>query len=159
MQNMLTIKYKSPLEYTAILIILTAIVAEAIGMLIIHHTGSPHNALIYLDSFLIVVFLLPAIYFAAYRPMKAYIDAIRQLNSDNERALSELQTAMQEIKVLKGILPICAKCKKIRDDQGYWQQVERYISDHTDARFSHGLCQPCATLLYPEYFSDKAKGS
>ena len=154
-----TIKYKSPLEYTVILIILTAIVAEAIGMLIINHTGTPHSALVYIDSLLIVALLLPAFYYVVYRPMTTYIKSILQLNLENERALAQLQTAMQEIKVLKGILPICANCKKIRDDQGYWQQVEQYISDRTDARFSHGLCQPCATLLYPEYFSDKAKGS
>ena len=150
-------KYKSPLGYATIIIILTAMVAEGIGMLIIHHTGTAHSALVYLDSLLIVAILLPAVYFVVYRPMTTYIKAILQLNSENERALEQLQIAMQEIKVLKGILPICANCKKIRDDQGYWRQIEQYISDHSDACFSHGICQECAKLLYPEYYSDRAE--
>ncbi len=55
----------------------------------------------------------------------------------------KLQQSMQEIRTLQGILPICARCKKVRDDQGYWLQVEEYISTHTDAIFSHGLCDRC----------------
>jgi hypothetical protein len=147
-------KYRSPLGYAATLIILTAIFAEGTGMLILHHTGSPHSALVYLDSILIVVLLLPAVYFVVYRPMSTFIKEILQVNSEKERALERLQNAMQEIKVLKGIIPICAKCKKIRDDQGYWRQIEQYISEHSEAHFSHGLCQECANLLYPELFSD-----
>ena len=150
-------KYKSPLGYATIIIILTAMVAEGIGMLIIHHTGTPHSALVYLDSLLIVGILLPAVYFVVYRPMTTYINTILRLNSENERAIEQLQIAIKEIRVLKGILPICANCKKIRDDQGYWRQIEQYISDHSDARFSHGICQECAKLLYPEYYSDRAE--
>ncbi len=151
------VKYKSPLGYATIIIILTAMVAEGIGMLIIHHTGTPHSALVYLDSLLIVGILLPVVYFVIYQPMTTYINTILRLNSENERALEQLQIAIQEIKVLKGILPICANCKKIRDDQGYWRQIEQYISDHSDARFSHGICQECAKLLYPEFYSDRAE--
>ncbi|MBI9081808.1 MAG: response regulator [Pseudodesulfovibrio sp.] len=55
----------------------------------------------------------------------------------------ELQQALDEVKQLKGILPICCVCKQIRDDKGYWLQVDRYISDHTDVRFSHGYCPDC----------------
>jgi len=66
-----------------------------------------------------------------------------------------------EIKTLRGFLPICSVCKKIRDDEGYWQRVEKYIQDRSDAKFSHGLCPPCARKLYPNLtvpeggFSDK----
>ena len=56
-----------------------------------------------------------------------------------------------DVKVLKGLLPICAKCKKIRDDKGYWNQVEIYIHEHTEADFSHGICPDCMKELYPEY--------
>lgn len=64
--------------------------------------------------------------------------------------IEELGQALEEIKTLRGILPICANCKKIRDDQGYWQQVEVYVHEHTDAQFSHGLCPDCIRKLYPD---------
>jgi tetratricopeptide (TPR) repeat protein len=63
---------------------------------------------------------------------------------------AELQETVREVKTLSGLLPICAKCKKIRDDDGYWQQLEGYISKHTSATFSHGICPHCAEDLYPE---------
>jgi AmiR/NasT family two-component response regulator len=65
------------------------------------------------------------------------------------RLNAELQDALALVKVLRGLLPICASCKKIRDDQGYWHQVEVYIRDHSEARFSHGICPDCARKLYP----------
>ena len=61
---------------------------------------------------------------------------------------------VEENKELKGFLPICAHCKKIRDDAGYWHQVEEYIRDHSEARFSHGICPDCAREFYPEYFKE-----
>jgi ABC-type nitrate/sulfonate/bicarbonate transport system substrate-binding protein len=61
-----------------------------------------------------------------------------------------IRKAMADIKVLEGIIPICAHCKKIRDDQGYWKQLEAYISDHSDALFSHGICNECEKKYYPE---------
>jgi len=61
---------------------------------------------------------------------------------------------MKEIKTLRGILPICLHCKKIRDDDGYWQAVDQYIHSRTDAEFSHALCPDCLKKHYPEY-SDK----
>jgi len=66
------------------------------------------------------------------------------------RKNEELQTALEEIKALRGIVPICASCKKIRDDQGYWHQVEVYLRNHTDAEFSHGLCPECEKIMYSE---------
>jgi AmiR/NasT family two-component response regulator len=71
------------------------------------------------------------------------------------RLNAELQAALAEVKTLSGLLPICASCKKIRDDQGYWQQVEVYICDHSEAEFSHGLCPDCAQKLYPEFYGDE----
>jgi len=69
-----------------------------------------------------------------------------------ERLIEELRAAMAQIKTLSGMLPICANCKKIRDDQGYWSQVESYISKHSDLSFSHGICPECAKKLYPEFY-------
>jgi len=67
------------------------------------------------------------------------------------RLIRELTEALAHVKTLSGLLPICASCKKIRDDQGYWQQVETYISAHSDADFTHGICPDCVKRLYPEY--------
>ena len=61
----------------------------------------------------------------------------------------KLMKALKEIKTLSGLLPICASCKKIRDDKGYWNQMEGYIQQHSDAQFSHGICPDCAKILYP----------
>lgn len=69
------------------------------------------------------------------------------LNSD--RLSVDLKTSMAEIKLLKGILPICSYCKKIRDDKGYWNQIESYIRNHSEAEFSHGICQECAEKHHP----------
>jgi len=65
--------------------------------------------------------------------------------------VEELRQALDQIKTLRGIVPICASCKKIRDDQGYWSQVEVYVRDHTEAQFSHGICPECMKKLYPEF--------
>jgi hypothetical protein len=62
----------------------------------------------------------------------------------------QLQNALSEIKQLRGFLPISAACKKIRDDKGYWQQIEDYISGHTEAIFTHSICPECTRNLYPE---------
>lgn len=76
-----------------------------------------------------------------------------------ERALIEekekLKEALEKVKRLSGMLPICASCKKIRDDKGYWQRIESYISEHSEAAFSHGLCPKCAKKLYPEIYDDE----
>ncbi len=63
-----------------------------------------------------------------------------------------LKKAFDEIRTLRGIIPICAKCKQIRDDKGFWSQVEEYVSEHTEASFTHGICPECAKELYPEYY-------
>ncbi len=67
-----------------------------------------------------------------------------------EKKVDELEEALGQIKTLRGILPICSGCKKIRDDKGYWQQVEVYLQAHSDAEFSHGLCPECLQGYYPD---------
>lgn len=67
----------------------------------------------------------------------------------------ELRKALAEIKILSGLLPICASCKKIRDDQGYWTQLESYISEHSEVVFTHGCCPDCMKKLYPELYMKK----
>ena len=63
---------------------------------------------------------------------------------------AELRDALFEVKTLSGLIPICASCKDIRDDQGYWKRVEEYIGEHSDAKFSHSVCPSCAKRLYPD---------
>lgn len=69
------------------------------------------------------------------------------------RLIEELQEALKRVKTLNGLLPICASCKKIRNDSGYWEQVESYIRSRSNAEFTHGICPDCVRLLYPEYQS------
>lgn len=76
----------------------------------------------------------------------------KKAEKDRERIITELQEALRQVNTLSGLIPICANCKKIRDDQGYWSDVELYISKHSDAEFSHGLCNDCMKKLYPEQY-------
>ncbi len=71
---------------------------------------------------------------------------------ERRKLLTQLEQSMKEIRKLRGFLPICANCKKIRDDKGYWTQVEVYISEHSEAEFSHGICPDCAQKIYPKYY-------
>jgi len=83
------------------------------------------------------------------------ITARKQAEEERENLIKELQVALAEVKKLSGLLPICASCKSIRDDQGYWQQIEAYIGEHSEAQFSHSVCPKCAKKLYPEVFEKR----
>lgn len=72
-----------------------------------------------------------------------------------EKVILELQEALNKINTLKGLIPICACCKKIRDDKGYWNNVESYIQTHADVEFTHGICPDCMKKLYPDYYKKK----
>jgi PAS domain S-box-containing protein len=90
----------------------------------------------------------------------AILDITERKNAETEKEklIIQLQEALDKVKLLSGLLPICASCKKIKDDQGYWKQIEIYIRDHSEAEFSHGICPECARELYPEFvqkFPDK----
>jgi len=76
---------------------------------------------------------------------------------NSQRTERDLQSAMAEVKTLRGIVPICSSCKRIRDDDGYWNAVETYVHEHTEAQFSHSLCPDCAQRLYPEYAESTPK--
>ena len=80
------------------------------------------------------------------------ITARKHLEAEREDLIRTLREALHSVKTLSGLLPICANCKKIRDDRGYWHQVEVYIHDHSEADFSHSLCPECAKKLYPEFY-------
>lgn len=75
----------------------------------------------------------------------------KELEQEREKLIAQLQEALAQVKTLSGFLPICASCKKIRDDSGYWKQIESYLAAHADVTFSHGLCPDCAKKLYGEF--------
>lgn len=77
-----------------------------------------------------------------------------RLLQDAIEARKAAEAAMREIKVLRGMLPICATCKKIRDDDGYWNQAEQYIAERSEAEFSHGICPECAVDVFGEFASE-----
>jgi two-component system, response regulator PdtaR len=76
-----------------------------------------------------------------------------QMEQERQKLISDLQAALAKVKVLSGLLPICASCKNIRDEEGYWHRVEEYVRDRSEADFSHSVCPQCAHRLYPEYFN------
>ena len=86
--------------------------------------------------------------------LKTEMDRRKNRELELHRSNEELQKALREVKVLRGLIPICASCKKIRNDGGFWQQLEEYLSEHSEAEFSHGLCQPCIKKLYPGVCQD-----
>ena len=90
-------------------------------------------------------FLVAGIAIYSYR--KTMTRLIHQLSNQRD----QLNRALNEVQTLSGLLPICASCKKIRDDTGYWNQIEDYIMEHSDARLSHAICPECMQQLYPEY--------
>ncbi len=98
-------------------------------------------------------FILVYASYTIFHYRKALKESLRELESKNE----ELNRALEEVATLNGLLPICASCKNIRDDSGYWNKIEVYFSQHSSAQFSHGICPSCANKLYPEYFPEKPK--
>jgi DNA-binding NtrC family response regulator len=73
---------------------------------------------------------------------------LKRAEEEREKLIHELQEALAKVKTLSGMLPICASCKNIRDDKGYWNQIESYIRDHSEAEFSHSICPDCKKKLY-----------
>jgi PleD family two-component response regulator len=80
---------------------------------------------------------------------------LRALVKEKEKLIGELHQALAKVKTLSGLLPICSSCKKIRDDKGYWNQIETFIRQHSEADFTHGICPKCAKMLYPGLLKDK----
>jgi CheY-like chemotaxis protein len=86
--------------------------------------------------------------------LKKEMDCRKAREEELRRSNDALQKALREVKVLRGLIPICASCKKIRNDGGFWQQLEEYIGEHSEAEFSHGICQPCVKKLYPGVYQE-----
>jgi len=88
-----------------------------------------------------------------FRGIVRNIDDRKQAEKERETLISDLKQALAKIKTLSGLLPICSSCKKIRDDQGYWKQIELYISEHSEAQITHGICPDCLKKLYPDIYT------
>jgi sigma-B regulation protein RsbU (phosphoserine phosphatase) len=82
--------------------------------------------------------------------VKEDITQRKKADAEREKLINELQVALADVKTLSGLIPICSSCKKIRDDQGYWNILESYIMKHSDARFTHGMCPECMAKFYPD---------
>jgi hypothetical protein len=89
----------------------------------------------------------PATYLIVSRNVTERVNA----ETEREHLLAELTSALKQVKTLKGLLPICCHCKKIRDDSGYWMRLETYIHEHSNALLSHGICPECAKKYYPDF--------
>ena len=91
----------------------------------------------------------------AHEEIKIEIEERKHAQIEKDNLIVDLKDALSEVKTLSGLLPICASCKKIRDDHGYWNQIESYIRDHSEVEFSHSICPECAKKLYPEIYKEK----
>ncbi len=80
----------------------------------------------------------------------------KKAEQEREKLIGDLQDALAEIKTLKGIIPICSFCKNIRNDRGYWEQIDAYLTKHSEAQFTHGICPECARKLYLDIWKDDA---
>ncbi len=99
-----------------------------------------------------------AMYLAFFIIVTVLLSKLRTTMQQRAGLITKLQNALNAVKELSGILPICANCKKIRDEEGYWHDVDVYISRHTNAEFTHGICRECANKLYPSLFDKIEKG-
>ncbi len=87
----------------------------------------------------------------AHEAIKIEMKNRKRVQIEKDNLIVELKDALRKVKTLRGLIPICASCKKIRDDNGYWNQIESYIRTHSEVEFSHGICPDCSKKLYPEF--------
>ncbi len=133
---------------------------ESLVDLVVAGPGSEPDVSFELVGLVISVLMLAGIYLIrpAFSELAASREELRRMNErlsslseEQKKLIAELQEALANVKTLKGLLPICASCKKVRDDKGYWHQVEVYVRDRSEAEFSHGLCPECEKKFYEQY--------
>jgi hypothetical protein len=111
-------------------------------------SAQQNRILVMIFGYLIVWMIGISGVYIAYR-------VIRNDYRERSELIERLQIAINEVRTLKGYIPICASCKKVRTDEGYWEQIEKYIKDRSEAEFSHGICPDCAEKLYPGFMKKK----
>ena len=89
------------------------------------------------------------------KELEAQANEMRRQEDERKDLVVKLQQALTQMETLRGILPICSSCKKIRDDNGFWYEIELYIASHSQAKFSHSICPDCEEELYPEYSKNR----
>lgn len=145
--------FLAPLKLLVVLVVTMLVVETFIMLVLLPSLRLPDRTEAFIDVFLLIALLFPALYFFSFRPLIVSIAARKKAEEEKEKIIGELTEAIARIRVLNGLLPICSNCKKIRDDSGYWNQLEGYIQQHTDAEFSHGICPECMRKLYPEFYN------
>lgn len=141
--------FRSPAGLLAITAI-SIFAAEAVVMVVLSLLPQriPLLAEALLDAVMLTVIVVPILYFSFYRPLRAHMVERIRIEEGREKLIGELQAALERIKVLSGLLPVCASCKKIKDDARGWVSMEKYISERSDAEFTHSICDECAERLY-----------
>ncbi len=135
-------------------ILLTTIIVS-ISSLFFHGEITYDYIVTGLITALIVTGIILKILYLYQDKLKKEINSREKVEKAKHELILDLEDALNNIKKLSGLLPICASCKKIRDDKGYWNQIEIYIKDHSDADFSHSICPDCAKKLYPDFLNKK----
>ena len=125
------------------------------GIMVIMIMPNMFNGYLYgqvvISRFFITFSIITLISFGLESSRHAYHKLLDEKNQALTREKDELEKAVQKIKTLSGLIPICSNCKKVRKDDGYWEQVEIYIQQHSNANFTHGLCPDCLKSLYPDF--------
>jgi integral membrane sensor domain MASE1 len=135
-----------PREVSAALLLLSAVAIRGtlagFGPFV---ARTQNESLLLLQSFMSVTAVMTM-------TLAAVVSEHRRTELQREALIMELEQAFKKVKTLKGLLPVCAACRRIRDDQGHWDDLESYVRKHSEADFTHGICPSCARALYPEEF-------
>ena len=146
-------KSKYPPHPVRILVItlVSIFVAEALVMAILHYLPvmDPGTEM-FVDALILSLMIFPCLFLLVVRPMKSIIYEAWHANDELHIRNSELSTALKQVKMLEGLLPICMYCKKIRDDNNCWQTMESFISNRSEAKFSHSICTECLEEHYAD---------
>lgn len=142
--------YNSP-RYLVLFTSMLVFAVEAAIMALIQYLpriGPLQEAI--LDAVVLMLVVFPVFHFVILKPMESHISDKARIETEKNDLIRELQKASREVQTLQGIIPICAWCKNIRTDEGYWQKVEIYISKHTRADFTHSICPQCVDAIYED---------
>jgi hypothetical protein len=138
--------------YLFAITILSVFFSEALVMLFLSYLPSTSLLKVaLLDATMLSIIIFPMLFLLVLRPLQNYMKQRTLLEKEREKLIIELQDALAEIKILKGLIPICTWCKNIRDENGDWIKIESYIEENSEAEFTHGICLTCAKKEFPEY--------
>lgn len=136
--------------YLFLIVIFSIFVVEGVLILIFLHSLlalSLHIEFL-LSGFMLIIVILPVLYWFFFRPLKVHIQERRRIEAEQKKIIYALNETLEKVKILSGLLPICASCKKIRDNKGNWINLEKYISERTEAEFTHSICPDCEEKIY-----------